>query len=165
MRLSFHAGPLIWMCCMKKLADYFVLWKLERVSNFFHLPIFYLTMCVCWFNSATITERLNSCTIKIVQCAPRLKNLQGNQHLKYFISCQRANYIALWSADAKLYVLFIHCELRHVSGTWLIFYVLHIFLNCVGTLILDTYIKFFVCLNEFCHPSNYHESLWFSFGE
>ncbi len=58
----------------KKLADYFVVWKMERVSNFF-IGRFFIWQGphVRSFNSMTITERLNSCTTKIVQCAPRIK--------------------------------------------------------------------------------------------
>ncbi len=44
----------------------------------FYWPIFYLAVHVRSFSSMTITERLNSHTTKITQCAPRLIHVKSN---------------------------------------------------------------------------------------
>ncbi len=70
--LSFRAHPLIWMCCMEKVGWLFCCMKDGICSKLFYWPIFHLAVRIRSFNSTTITEWLNSCTTKIVQCAPRL---------------------------------------------------------------------------------------------
>ncbi len=70
--LLFRAHPLIWMCCIEKVGWLFCCMKDRKCSKLFYWVIFYPAMCVHSFNFMTITERLNSCATKIVQCAPTL---------------------------------------------------------------------------------------------
>ncbi len=84
--LSFHAHPLIPMCCMEKVGWLFCFMKDGTCFKLFYCPIFYLAVRVRSFNSTTIMERLNSCTTKIIQCAPRLIHVKS-YNLKTIFSC------------------------------------------------------------------------------
>ncbi len=70
--LSFRALLLIWMSCMKKVGWLFCCMEVRTWFKLFYWPIIHLAVRVGSFNSKTITERLNSCTTKIVQYATRL---------------------------------------------------------------------------------------------
>ncbi len=101
----------------KKLADYFVVWKLEHISNFFIGRFFYLAVHVRSFNSKTIIERLNSCTTKIIQCAPKLS-----------VSCNAFHASYLWLVLCLIcfvYVFCIMCFIFCVSFNAFVYSLLH----------------------------------------
>ncbi len=64
---------------MKKVGGLSSCMEVGKCFKLFYGSIFYLAVRGQSFNSMIITERLNSCTTKLVQCAPRVIVMELNE--------------------------------------------------------------------------------------
>ncbi len=102
----------------KKLANCFVVWKLKYVSNFFIGRFFFIWQCVYTHLIPWRTERLNSCTTKIIQCAPWLIHVKSYNLIM----------IMMWGTAAEN----IQCERKvRICADFLVSWYLMIFLSSV----------------------------------